>query len=400
MESGDPLGTSGFGSGRIIEPGQAVRTEKLQQASETLLPEADKGPKRFRPVAFQWSAEDFLDTGDIDWNNVFEEEVDDPLEKFLEDIREASLAFELDHNFTLVFDDIHDEEEERRENEPAYLREQQKARERGMEDDAWKMGSDQGQLDGLYLRELLPLVIDDTGFSAEKKWGLYRVLNEANRELVYGQSQDLWMELVDVDSYFLGEPQDSLDFLMDEDEELEDLYLEMIDGKTNALFAAAFYGGAYMADADDEQLEAVERYARSLGTVFQIQDDINEIQSAADPDGEDHGKGDSDLYQGKATLSFTTAYAELENQVEEVGSREDLRDLEHQKARLEHHYGNSDTSEEDMKRTAEAILEHQKAGDIAEDYIDQALGYLDEASPEGDSNRLEEFVHFMKERDY
>lgn len=400
INEGKPLVKGGFGNGKIVETNTGLRLEKLDQARKTLLPDAKKGPKRFRPIAFQWSAEAFFDENNTEWDSIFDttDSYRDPVGRFENTAEIASLATEFDHNFTLVFDDIHDLEDERRENYPTYIRERKIAENRGMNsEEARKMGRDQAHLDGLYLREFVPAVLDETDLSSDKKWEIYSVMNEANRELIHGQSQDLWMELVDIERFFEGDLDDSTDFLDDSPS-----YLQMIDGKTNALFAASFYSGALMAEPSTEQLESIEKYARSLGTVFQIQDDLQEVKSASSygKGSEDIGKGDSDLYNGKATVVATSAYDQITAELENELDQESKRDLEHKKAHLEHHYGNQETGEPDIAYTADSILEHHTADELADEYIDEAIGHLEDADPEGKSETLEQFVHYMKERDY
>lgn len=54
-------------------------------------------------------------------------------------------------------------------------------------------------------------------------------------------------------------------------------YKRIIDLKTASLFRAAATTGALLAGADDETIGAVEQYARHLGLVFQIVDDVLDI---------------------------------------------------------------------------------------------------------------------------
>ncbi len=60
--------------------------------------------------------------------------------------------------------------------------------------------------------------------------------------------------------------------------------------KTGALIRAASAAGAIMAGASDEQVDAIDRYARSLGLAFQIVDDILDVEGAADQIGKTAGK--------------------------------------------------------------------------------------------------------------
>ena len=53
----------------------------------------------------------------------------------------------------------------------------------------------------------------------------------------------------------------------------EDGYLDIIDAKTAALFAAAAEVGGVIADAQDAEQKALTAYGRNLGIAFQLVDD-------------------------------------------------------------------------------------------------------------------------------
>ena len=57
---------------------------------------------------------------------------------------------------------------------------------------------------------------------------------------------------------------------------LEDMHMR----KTGALIRAAATSGAIMADGDEENVEAIDAYARAIGLAFQIVDDILDIEGA------------------------------------------------------------------------------------------------------------------------
>jgi geranylgeranyl pyrophosphate synthase len=60
--------------------------------------------------------------------------------------------------------------------------------------------------------------------------------------------------------------------------------------KTGALIRAAAVSGAIMAGGDDHQVEAIDRYATDLGLVFQIVDDILDVEGASHELGKTAGK--------------------------------------------------------------------------------------------------------------
>ena len=69
--------------------------------------------------------------------------------------------------------------------------------------------------------------------------------------------------------------------------------------KTGALMAAAVRCGALLGGAGKSQMAALTDYAEKCGAVFQIADDILDIESSADAMGKATGKDDA---KGKATL--------------------------------------------------------------------------------------------------
>ncbi len=60
--------------------------------------------------------------------------------------------------------------------------------------------------------------------------------------------------------------------------------------KTGALIRAAAVSGAIMAGGDDHHVEAIDRYATDLGLVFQIVDDILDVEGASHELGKTAGK--------------------------------------------------------------------------------------------------------------
>jgi geranylgeranyl diphosphate synthase, type II len=65
---------------------------------------------------------------------------------------------------------------------------------------------------------------------------------------------------------------------------------EMHARKTGALIRAAAVSGAIMAGGDERQVEAIDRYATDLGLVFQIVDDILDVEGASHELGKTAGK--------------------------------------------------------------------------------------------------------------
>lgn len=76
-------------------------------------------------------------------------------------------------------------------------------------------------------------------------------------------------------------------------------YLQVIRSKTAKLFEAAAELGALIAGASDIEIEAAAEYGRSLGTAFQLIDDVLDYSGNAIDIGKNVG---DDLREGKPTL--------------------------------------------------------------------------------------------------
>ncbi|WBO23015.1 polyprenyl synthetase family protein [Sphingomonas abietis] len=86
----------------------------------------------------------------------------------------------------------------------------------------------------------------------------------------------------------------------------EDRYLQIIDAKTAALFAAACRIAAVIAERDEADEEALDSYGRNLGIAFQLVDDAIDYASDGTTMGKDTG---DDFRDGKVTLPVILAYA-------------------------------------------------------------------------------------------
>lgn len=84
-----------------------------------------------------------------------------------------------------------------------------------------------------------------------------------------------------------------------------DAYEAMIGKKTAALFACASGNGARIAGADARTVEALERFGRTLGTGFQVQDDLLDLVGEETTLGKPVG---SDVRAGKKTHPILVAH--------------------------------------------------------------------------------------------
>ena len=79
----------------------------------------------------------------------------------------------------------------------------------------------------------------------------------------------------------------------------EERYLQVIRSKTAKLFEAAAQIGALISGANDVQIEAAAEYGRSLGTAFQLIDDVLDYSGNEEDTGKNVG---DDLREGKPTM--------------------------------------------------------------------------------------------------
>ncbi len=93
----------------------------------------------------------------------------------------------------------------------------------------------------------------------------------------------------------------------------EEDYLKVILSKTAMLFEAASRTGAQIAQADDEQADALANFGRHLGIAFQLIDDLMDYTGDLDTMGKNVG---DDLAEGKPTLPLIHAmkFAEKDEQ--------------------------------------------------------------------------------------
>lgn len=87
----------------------------------------------------------------------------------------------------------------------------------------------------------------------------------------------------------------------------EDQYMDMIYKKTGALIAAATKCGAIIGGANDDVINVMEEYGKLIGLAFQIQDDYLDVISDEESLGKPVG---SDIVEGKMTLMVVKTLSE------------------------------------------------------------------------------------------
>ncbi len=163
----------------------------------------------------------------------------------------------------------------------------------------------------------------------------------------------------------------------------EDRYLQVIRSKTAKLFEAATSLGALIAGASPGGIEAAAEYGRSLGTSFQLIDDVLDYSGNAEDIGKNVG---DDLREGKPTLPLIYLMRHgSEQQCELV--RECIEN------------GESNRFEEilDAITTSGALEYTRKQAELA---CNQAIKAL-QALPDNDyKEALVQLAHFSVDRNY
>jgi octaprenyl-diphosphate synthase len=108
----------------------------------------------------------------------------------------------------------------------------------------------------------------------------------------------------------------------------EEIYMDVIRGKTAILFEAAAQGAGLVAEASEEQVEALRQFGAHLGTAFQLVDDLLDYLGDSETMGKNVG---DDLAEGKLTLPLiqtlrtgTPEQAEVVRRAVQTGGSEDL----------------------------------------------------------------------------
>ena len=109
----------------------------------------------------------------------------------------------------------------------------------------------------------------------------------------------------------------------------EDEYIEMIEGKTAVMFQICAELGARVAGADDEVIECLAEWGRSVGLCFQLMDDLIDVLSDSATLGKPTG---SDVAQGKQTLMVIHALSQPDSEAKSrllsvLGECEDATEL-------------------------------------------------------------------------
>mgnify|MGYP002073822234 FL=1 len=165
----------------------------------------------------------------------------------------------------------------------------------------------------------------------------------------------------------------------------EDAYLEVIRGKTAALFAAAARVGAVIAERPEAEAEALDQYGLHLGMAFQLLDDVLDYSARQATLGKSVG---DDFREGKVTLPIILAFRRGTAEERRFWRRV-LADLDQQEGDLAH---------------AIALMERHRA--LAETvsraraHVERACEALAPFPPRREKQALLDLAAFCAERAY
>lgn len=163
----------------------------------------------------------------------------------------------------------------------------------------------------------------------------------------------------------------------------EDVYYEIIKGKTASLLASACAVGAYSAGKDEKMAEKMHVFGEKTGMAFQIKDDLFDYgdEQVGKPTG-------NDIKEKKLTLPLIYTL----NNVDSATRRRIINIVKNKN--------------KDKEKVSEVIREVRKAGGIEYaqqkmcEYRDQALAVLEEFENREVRAALEELVRFTTDRKF
>ncbi len=240
----------------IVEQLPVEHPERLYEASRYLL---DAGGKRLRPAMVLLVGEALSDVvpRSVDYRAFPALDGDDI------DLMAAAVSIEVIQTFTLIHDDIMDDDDLRR-GVPSVHRE---------------FDLSTAILAGDTLYSSAFEIMLRAGATPDRALSAMDVLATTCTEICEGQALDVEFE---------NRP----DVTTEE-------YLEMVRKKTAVLYAAAAVIPAHLLGADDEVAEALYGYGIDVGQAFQIQDDVLDLTVPSEVLGKQRG---SDLVENKRTI--------------------------------------------------------------------------------------------------
>ena len=267
----------------------------------------------------------------------------------------AAAALELIHNFSLVHDDIQDQDRERRH-----------------QSTVWSLwGVPKALVAGNAMHSIGDVTLLGTaksGAPPDTALRVSRILTESYLEMIQGQCLDLAFETSTTIT--------------------SENYLQMIAYKTGALIRSGLEIGALLATGDPggETFSAFSRFGSSLGRAFQVRDDFLGIWGETGLTGKPAG---NDIRRRKKSFPVVVAFEHAKGQ--------DFEDL----CRI---YGQEELDDADVDRVLE-VLDAVGAQDLSQTLTEasagEALQALDAVElPAWARAEAEELVDFLARRQY
>ncbi len=300
-------------------------------------------------------------------------------EKYEKAVIPAACATELFHTFTLIHDDIIDNDPVRRGGKSVHTMISDMFSQEGYSKSKCdEYGRDVAILSGDMLHSLAVNMMLKTAdcklFSPKTVIGVTQLMeNECLSEVLEGETLDTRAGLMEKD--------------FSVSEENFGKYLTITQKKTAVLFSYAAKAGAMLAlDCTDEKngfVSALSDFAYLCGVAFQLQDDILGINADEKKLGKPTG---SDIREGKKTLILQNAY-----------NRCDLKE----RKLIEKVVGNRSASNEDtenVKKIFEKTGAIETVKSLANEYTEKALKKLSVLPDSSYLETLKEWALFMSER--
>ena len=258
------------------------------------------------------------------------------------------IALEMVHNFTLVHDDLMDQDETRR----------------GLKTVHVAYGIPEAILAGDALFAKAFEIVSNMDLDGDRKSQLTSLLARAVLLLAEGQQMDMDFEKLE--------------------KVTSDQYLKMIERKTAVLYSAASQGGAIVAGAPVPLQESLFEFGRMMGLAFQIWDDVLDLRADEKVLGKPVG---SDIRNGKKTLIVINALESL-----------DVKNA----ARFRQILGKKNASDEEIKEAIgilDSVAAVDRAERIASEMIAKAKVLLDDLPNNEERKLLKDITDFMIKRE-
>lgn len=267
---------------------------------------------------------------------------------------------ELIHNYSLIYDDIIDEADLRR-NMPTVRK---------------KYGDYAAILVGIWYREAIENAILETKNPAE----VARAVADTIRAIDEGERLDILMEYAGRrDPYFVERR-----LVKSISPSLKELYLKMISLKTAALFRLSTWLGGYSAECGKDLLNAIAEFGHNVGMAFQIIDDVLDIFGDIRKFGKEIGKDVKEHKVGNILILLTLLKSSRSSELLGILSK-------------------SHIDQDDVKRAVEIVSEAEvrdEALAMANEYMNKALMELSKLPVNEHVSNLKALAKFIVYREY